>query len=306
MQEILRYIKDYLKGLDSKAFVASSLFTGLIIFINYFFGINNIIETLHSEVLAFVSRYFIFLFAFAFPYLFFLLFAHKNYFRESVFLLFIFLSPVIFAAKMSFHFDFHFNAQIKWNDYWNQVLYWPIRLIFITAILFVIRKKYEPGGSFYGFTVKNFSLKPYLFFLLLMIPLVTAASTQPDFLQMYPRLKNAYEALEKVNNQWFYYLLYELSYGCDFVSTELFFRGFLVLAFIKIAGKDAILPMACFYCAIHFGKPLAECISSFFGGILLGIIVYNTRSITGPLILHLGLAWMMELGGYIGNAYATE
>jgi hypothetical protein len=303
MQEILRYIKDYLKGIDYKTFVASSLFTGLIVFLNYFFGINNIIENQNSEGMVFISRYLIFLVAFAFPYLFCFLPVRKYYSKEPVFLLFLFLSPAIFAAKMSLPIEFHFTGQIKWNDFWNQLVYWPTRLIFIIAILFVIRKKYQSGSSFYGFTTKNFSLKPYMLCLLLVIPLVAAASTQPDFLQAYPRLKNVYESLEKVNNPWFYYLLYELSYGSDFVYTELFFRGFLVLAIIKIAGKDAILPMAGFYCAIHFGKPLAECISSYFGGTFLGIIVYNTRSIIGPLILHLALAWLMELGGYLGNTF---
>jgi hypothetical protein len=34
----------------------------------------------------------------------------------------------------------------------------------------------------------------------------------------------------------------------------------------------------------------------------LGIVVYNTRSIYGGLIVHLGIAWMMEIGGYIGGA----
>jgi hypothetical protein len=75
-----------------------------------------------------------------------------------------------------------------------------------------------------------------------------------------------------------------------------------MLAFIKVAGKDAILPMACFYCTIHFGKPLGECISSYFGGIILGIVVYNTRSVIGGLMVHLGIAWLMELGGHIGNS----
>jgi membrane protease YdiL (CAAX protease family) len=101
--------------------------------------------------------------------------------------------------------------------------------------------------------------------------------------------------------QWWHILLYELSYGSDFFTIELFFRGFLILGFLKYAGKDAILPMACFYCAIHFGKPMAECISSYFGGIILGIVVYNTRSIAGGLLVHLGIAWLMELGGYFGN-----
>jgi membrane protease YdiL (CAAX protease family) len=100
-----------------------------------------------------------------------------------------------------------------------------------------------------------------------------------------------------------YQLVYELSYGSDFITIELFFRGFLILGFIKYAGKESILPMAVFYCAIHFGKPMAECISSFFGGIVLGVITYNTRTIWGGVIVHLGIALLMEIGGWLGNIY---
>ena len=58
-----------------------------------------------------------------------------------------------------------------------------------------------------------------------------------------------------------------------------------------------------FYCTIHFGKPLGECISSFFGGLLLGIITFHTSAIWGGLIVHLGIAWLMELGGYLAGLY---
>jgi hypothetical protein len=135
-----------------------------------------------------------------------------------------------------------------------------------------------------------------------MLPLIAAASMQPDFLAMYPKLKLIAEVYNETDLHWWHKLLFELSYGSDFIGIELFFRGFLILAFIKWTGKDAILPMACFYCTIHFGKPLGECISSYFGGLILGIVVYNTRSILGGLMVHLGIAWLMEIGGFIGNA----
>jgi hypothetical protein len=119
---------------------------------------------------------------------------------------------------------------------------------------------------------------------------------------MYPKLKNI-QFLSGQNQNGWHKLLYELSYGSDFLSIELFFRGFLVLAFMKYAEIDVLLPMAVFYCTIHFGKPLGECISSFWGGLILGIVTYNTRTIYGGLIVHLGIAWLMELGGYLGNLY---
>ena len=34
---------------------------------------------------------------------------------------------------------------------------------------------------------------------------------------------------------------------------------------------------------------------------LLGIVVYNTRSVFGGLMVHLGIAWMMELAGYLAS-----
>jgi hypothetical protein len=99
---------------------------------------------------------------------------------------------------------------------------------------------------------------------------------------------------------WLWRVGYELSYGLDFLSIELFFRGLLVIGLVRYAGEKAILPMAAFYCTIHFGKPLGECITSFAGGLVLGVLAYRTRSVLGGLIVHLGLAWMMELGGWVG------
>ena len=137
-----------------------------------------------------------------------------------------------------------------------------------------------------------------------MIPLIAVASTQADFLHTYPKLKTL-EFLSNGKDGLGYKLLYELSYGSDFFTIEFFFRGFLILAFAKWVGKDAILPMAVFYCTIHFGKPLGECISSFFGGIILGVITFHSQSIYGGLMVHLGIAWLMELGGWLGNTFLT-
>ena len=75
---------------------------------------------------------------------------------------------------------------------------------------------------------------------------------------------------------------------------------------MKICGKHCIIPVACFYCTIHFGKPMGEAISSFFGGMLLGIVSFNTGSIWGGLMVHLGIAWLMEIGGWIGFILKTK
>jgi len=302
MKDIFKYITDYFKSLNSKVFLACSLLTALMIYLNFHYEIDLKIDEFESITIQFFCRYLLFLLAFALPYFFYFLFEGKNYFKSPLILLLIFLSPAIFSWKMEMSTDFHLSNNHYWNYYWNQVAYWPVRLIVLSFILFIIWKIFYSKERFFGLTVMNFNWKPYLIMLLIMVPLIAAASTQLDFLSMYPKLNDVDTALYGVKNKWFYHLIHELSYGTDFISVELFFRGFLILAFVKVVGKDAILPMACFYCAIHFGKPLGECISSYFGGLILGIVVYNTRSIIGGLIVHLGIAWLMELGGYIGNS----
>jgi membrane protease YdiL (CAAX protease family) len=164
---------------------------------------------------------------------------------------------------------------------------------------FLVDRKHMP---FYGFHSKGVTFKPYFVLLLLMVPLLTYAATQPDFLRMYPRLSRINVSTDHAN----YPLLagiYELVYGLDFVYTEFFFRGFLILAFARKFGHQAILPMCVFYVTIHFGKPLGETISSFFGGLLLGVIAYQSKSIYGGIIVHVGIAYLMEVFAGIGNYY---
>ncbi|HEU5166455.1 MAG TPA: CPBP family glutamic-type intramembrane protease [Chitinophagaceae bacterium] len=301
MKEIFRYITGYFKKLNSKVFAACSLLTALMIYLNFHYEVDIKIDEFDSIGIRFLIRYVTFLIAFALPYLFYFLLEGKNYFKSPLILLLIFLSPAIFSWKMVMNTDLHLSNNNDWDYYWNRVIYWPARLIVLCLILFIIWKIFYSKESFFGLTIKGFNWTPYLIMLLIMVPLIAAASTQPDFLSMYPKLTDVDPVLSGVRDKWLYHLLHELSYGSDFISVELFFRGFLILAFIKVAGKDAILPMACFYCTIHFGKPLGECISSYFGGMILGIVVYNTRSIIGGLMVHLGIAWLMEIGGYIGN-----
>ena len=302
MQQIFKYITTYIRSINIKVFIACTLLTALLIFLNFHYKVDDKIDALNSIAASFSYRYLIFLIAFALPYSFYTMYG-KNYFRSGLIFSLIILSPAIFSWKMAMNTELHLSDNGQWNYYWNQIVYWPIRLMVMSLILFIIWKLFYKKEQFFGLTIKNFKWKPYLIMLLIMVPLIAAASTQPDFLRMYPKLRDVDSALSDVKHKWFYHLLHELSYGSDFISVELFFRGFLVLAFIKVAGKDAILPMACFYCTIHFGKPLGECISSYFGGIILGIVVYNTRSIIGGLMVHLGIAWLMELGGYIGNSF---
>lgn len=300
MKTIISYIKDYIISTDKKVLIITSIFTAVLIFLNYYYRLDERIKN-NSFVIKLSCWYVVFAFAFLIPYLFYTVVLRRTYTHRKHFLLLAFLAPAIFSLKMALDIRFNITSDPGWNRYWNHILYWPLLGLIIGMLLLIVWRLFDREQPLYGLRTKGVDWKPYLLMLLIMVPLIAVASTQEDFLAIYPKLQSIGGIFEDDRITWGHKLLYELSYGSDFLSIELFFRGFLVLAFIKWAGKDAILPMACFYCTIHFGKPLAECISSFFGGILLGIIVYNTRSILGGLVVHLGIAWLMELGGYIGN-----
>lgn len=295
MKQIILYISDYIKGTDRYILFITSLFAATLVFGNYFFGLNGFIQKKDAFPVKLFAWYIVFLIAFGIPYLF-IRSQLKKESRNHFFLL-VLLAPFIFALKVSIDIHLHFSNDVFENRFWSYIAEWPLLLLITSLLIFFAWKWFHPAETAYGLTTKNINWKPYLIMLGLMIPLIALAATQPDFQSVYPKLKNIQDNAGEV--QWWQWLLFEFFYGSDFFTIEFFFRGFLVLAFVKWAGKDAILPMACFYCAIHFGKPLGECISSYFGGILLGIIVYNTRSIWGGLLVHLGIAWLMEAAGYI-------
>ena len=297
MKEITHYIRRYFYETDKLVLATASVFMCFFIFLNYYLGLDKSISKENSFWIKLFSRYCILLAAFGLPWLLYYLADQKKYDWQFLFLLL--LAPAIFAFKMAFLPTIHFSHDINWNNYWNYIVYWPLLLIITASILLFVWKIFDKDQPFYGTTLKNINWKPYWLMLLIMVPLIALAASQPDFQAMYPKLKTIESLNQAEGMQWWHKLLFELSYGSDFFTIELFFRGFLILAFVKWAGKDAILPMACFYCAIHFGKPLGECISSYFGGLLLGIIIYNTRSIWGGLLVHLGIAWLMEIAGYL-------
>jgi hypothetical protein len=252
---------------------------------------------------------------------------NKTPLRQPKLLILLGLAPLYFALKMV-HWDLQpllpAALHFPWDHYSLLVAQLPLKLLALFLFLWALFKAdLLPGdslGAAVGLTRKNFNALPYFGLLLCTVPLIALASTQHDFLLVYPKVKNLAFINGYAKPEWPWKLLYEISYGLDFLGIELFFRGLLVVVLVNYVGQDAraspgllqhgparsepsmdsVLPMAAFYCTIHFGKPLGECISSFFGGLILGVLAARTRTILGGLIVHLGLAWLMEIGGWLG------
>jgi hypothetical protein len=170
----------------------------------------------------------------------------------------------------------------------------------IVIPLWIIHNKYDSENYlYYGLYPKRFDTRPYMQMLLIMLPILFIASFLPSFAKQYPmyRASEAHTLLGV--SEWLTILIYEFAYGLDFITVELLFRGFMVIGLAQILGRHAVLSMAVIYCFLHTGKPLGEAISSVFGGYILGVIAYETKSIWGGVIVHVGIAWMMEIIGFV-------
>jgi hypothetical protein len=328
LNAFVAYLKGYFRIISSTALLLTMLFTAVLVFLNYTVGIEDRMRHIGSWPLGllcfFLFYAFVFFSAWAIQYR----FPERPVSPTSIesvsanapdwrsgfrsqgslspgglsltgyrrFILTLLLAPAFFALKMM-HWDLSIfipsTMRYPWDRYTLILLQLPVKLLF----LFLLIAAY--GKTTLGLTTKGFSPRPYLLILLCMAPIIALAATQHDFQHAYPKLRNIAFINGYTHPLWPWRLLYEISYGFDFVSVEVFFRGFLVIGLLRWAGPSAILPMTAFYCTIHFGKPLGECISSFAGGLTLGVIAWRTRSIIGGLMAHLGIAWMMEIAGWV-------
>lgn len=309
MHAIVDQLRNYFRAVNPLALIFTSLFTALLIILNYGMGLEKRIVSFDTPLLKFTGFFLLFAFTFCGAWLLQSVFSRENIFAKPFFYVILLASPAIFAGKVTFDW---FSSYITnplyypWDQYWSVVLNWPLKCVLVFVAVALIWRWGKYGPPMAGLSAKGFTAKPYFLLLLYMVPLIALAATQEDFLRVYPKWQRVDIIEPYLENSLPAKLLFELSYGLDFLTIEFFFRGFLILAFVRYAGKNAILPMAAFYCAIHFGKPLLECITSYFGGIILGVIVYHSRSIWGGLIVHLGIAWLMEIGGYIGRAIILQ
>lgn len=304
MNQVFKYIRSfYEKEFNGYYFLLVLLMLAALIYLNYWhFLEQRYASAANAPAGNFLGYYLLYFIPFALAFFLQPLFLKDcQYFTKPWFWVILLLAPALFSFRVNFTAQEDIARNIWSGDllqYWLRCINWVIRVfVLLIPVVFIWFIKDKNSQPFYGTKALD-NIRPYLLMLLIMIPLIALASTQKDFLQMYPKAKFL-SGLQMGHQKW-RYIIYELCYGFDFVSIEFFFRGFLILSLLKICGMHCIIPVACFYCTIHLGKPMGEAISSFWGGLLLGIISYNTGSVWGGLIVHLGIAWFMEVGGWLG------
>jgi membrane protease YdiL (CAAX protease family) len=72
----------------------------------------------------------------------------------------------------------------------------------------------------------------------------------------------------------------------ELVGWEFFFRGFILFAYARRFGSDALWLQAVPFALAHIGKPEVETLSTIFGGFAFGWLAYRTRSFVYPFLLH--------------------
>jgi len=169
-------------------------------------------------------------------------------------------------------------------------------MIFVLPLLVLLRifvdKKVK---GLYGLCNGKHHIKAYLCLYAAVLPILIAVAFTPAFLSYYPIGKYwNYEGLFG-NPAWLNTAIFEIDYLSDFVMVELIFRGALVIGMGVVLGRSAVLPMVAVYVALHFGKPVLETISAIFGGFFLGTLAHQTRHIWGGVIIHIGIAFAIEL-----------
>lgn len=307
MSTLYNYIKSYLdEDFNWKYYLLISIFLGSSIYVNYYFDFEN--SVLKSYARMPIQNLFVFVYytiPFYFASVFYALF-YKNsnflqstkYWTISLFgILILTINETFYLHSLLIESTFNTISEVRFvKKCANNLI---SALIYFLPLYIFWWKNNKAEMPFYGFSKTNFNFKPYLVMYLGLIPLIIFASYQKDFQITYPIYNDfgAYvywEIPEFIN-----LVVFEIAYGLDYVMVETFFRGFLILALAKNMGKAAIMPMVCLYCYFHFGKPMFETVSSIFGGFVLGIIAYKTRSIYGGICVHLGVAYSMEIAAYL-------
>ena len=301
MKTIISYFKDhYQKDVDLKLYLLVGLFWAIALIFNYQLDFeDSVIDSYNRNPIIFLWYFLFYAYAY-FGTVFIMIFYKRDWIwlRNWKFWIVSVVGLMILALDIAFYHDLdivQYFFPLEIHLYARRCFDRVVSLFTNVLPLFILWKILkQPKNHFYGLRIKGANLKPYLWMILAISPLLLWASFQPDFLRQYPTYR-AYgaPAYLEVSN-WVTIFIYEICYGIDFISIELFFRGFLVIGIGSLIGKKALLPMVVVYSFIHFGKPMGEAISSVFGGYILGVIAFYSRHIFGGLIVHLGVAWLMD------------
>lgn len=72
----------------------------------------------------------------------------------------------------------------------------------------------------------------------------------------------------------------------DLIGWEFFFRGWILFAYARKFGHEALWLQAVPFALAHITKPEIETLSTIFGGFAFGWVAYRTKSFVWPFLIH--------------------
>ena len=313
LKQLIQYLKKYSSdNFNAKIYLLTGLFLALCIWLNYQFQIYSNISAQYREEWSYFPIMAVFM---AFPYLvissFSLLDTEKQRWpRSKEFWTKFVIAFIIIGIERSFYLHKDWGQSldiIDWQFYVGTMAWGRTFLsTFLLSILFywLYERKRDQDKTWFGLRMDQTNYKLYLSLIALVFGGIYLASYISELSAYYPRYQQvggAAFANKHGFSEYVSVLIYELVYGASFINVELFFRGVLVIGFARILGPHAVLAMIGSYVFLHFGKPITECISSALGGYVIGILAFYSKRIWGGVVLHISLAWSMDLFAWLQN-----
>ncbi len=72
----------------------------------------------------------------------------------------------------------------------------------------------------------------------------------------------------------------------DLIGWEFIFRGWILFAYARKFGPEAMWLQAVPFALAHMGKPEIETLSTIFGGFAFGWVAWRTKSFVWPFLIH--------------------
>lgn len=160
----------------------------------------------------------------------------------------------------------HYYAFTAWK-YWDRFIFYFVVPLLLTVFLF------RESPKDYGFTFGDWKLglAYTLLGILLMAPVIYLLGRYSGDMRIY------YMRLLP-GLPWTTFL--------DLIGWEFFFRGWILFAYLRRFGHDALWLHAVPFALAHIGKPDIETLSTIFGGFAFGWVAYRTKSFFWPFLIH--------------------
>jgi membrane protease YdiL (CAAX protease family) len=162
------------------------------------------------------------------------------------------------------------------TDYYHRLTpyyYWDRVILYLVIPLFVILFLFRENPKAYGFSLGDWKAGLLLTALgiLLMAPILYLLGHGDSSMRGY------YQPLAQ-GLPWTTFL--------DLIGWEFLFRGWILFAYARQFGAEALWLQAVPFALMHNGKPEVETLSTIFGGFAFGWVAYRTKSFLYPFLIH--------------------